>query len=964
MKSSIVRLLFVFAIVALPLAGYAQEASLIGTVTDASGGVLPGVTITATHEASGNKFLAVTDERGTYRIPARVGTYSLTVELSGFTTLTQTGLNLLVGQVATVNFQMKPASVQESVTVTGEAPLVDVTQSNLASNVDPRQLSELPVNGRNFVDLTMLAPGSRANAITEAPVSRNSNNAGFQLNVDGQQVTQMVAFDFGQPRFSRDAIEEFQLISNQFDATQGRSVGMQVNAVTKSGSNLNAGTASGYFRNDSFNAKDFIQQRVLPYSDKQFVATFGGPIRKDKIHFFADYEIEREAQDFTYSSPFPAFNVDQTGTRKERKGIARLDFQFSPATRLSFRVNDYDNNFPYEPRVSGGATRHPAGSETVERYANELFGTLTHVRNRSVNELKLGYVNMWWFRNGVAGSGATIDTPKGPGFGPKTITLTGYTIGSTNLPALNHPKSYSFRDDYSRSFNRHGQHDLKVGGEYIYDPFTITIAFTAFGSLDAQGGAVPANIQSLFPVWNDVRTWNLAPLSPISRQYSVGVAPGQNFTKLTKRNDFGGWVQDDWKIASRLTLNLGVRYDVQANALAENVKFLPFMPGDGKHDMNNIAPRLGFALSANDRTVIRGGFGQFYGEVPANLWAYANNRSAQATAAVLYDGRADFATNPFNGPAPTYEQVIANSCNTNGNRAGCYRQDLSGLASPNMVMPYSYQTSIGMQRQLNDTTSVQADYVYTASRREYSGVNLNLTYNPATGANYPFTDLTRRPYPEFGTISMSVSDGYANTHALQTAFTKRLGNRWQASGTYTFSGLWDAGQPAYSGTAKVPFTVAKDLTNEYSLATTDQRHRAVFNGIWQAGYGFQLSGLYFLRLRRALQHQLRRRSAQRRHRWHRPAAPGRDDRSAQQLRRAADPPRGHAPDAPLQLRGPQKRRCAPRNIQPVQPRQLRRVHDVGEQRAVRKACGQPQYCLSAAHDAAGVQSCVLGGGTV
>src|SRR5438876_2463427 len=147
----------------LPWAARAQEAAVIGTVTDSTGGVLPGVTVTAQHEASGNTFLAVTNERGEYRIPVRTGVYKITAELAGFTPTTRSGMEILVGQQAVLNFQMAPSTVQETVTVTGQAPLVDTSQSKLGGNIDTRQLQELPVNGRNWVNLALLAPGARSN---------------------------------------------------------------------------------------------------------------------------------------------------------------------------------------------------------------------------------------------------------------------------------------------------------------------------------------------------------------------------------------------------------------------------------------------------------------------------------------------------------------------------------------------------------------------------------------------------------------------------------------------------------------------------------------------------------------------------------------------------------------------------------------------------------------------------------
>jgi hypothetical protein len=207
--------------------------------------VLPGVTITATHTTTGNTFVAVTDEK-VATASVRVGMFKVDAELPGFGTVTRQ-VDLLIGQTAVLNLQMAPSTVQESVTVTGEAPLVDTTNSTLASNVDPRQMQELPVNGRNWMDLTLLAPGSRANSVAETPIGSTSSNITFQLNLDGQQVTNQVALSFGQPRYSRDAIGEFEFVSNRFDASQGRSSGIQVNAITKSGTNTPGGTFSGYF---------------------------------------------------------------------------------------------------------------------------------------------------------------------------------------------------------------------------------------------------------------------------------------------------------------------------------------------------------------------------------------------------------------------------------------------------------------------------------------------------------------------------------------------------------------------------------------------------------------------------------------------------------------------------------------------------------------------------------------------
>jgi len=218
MRSKLVSWLIVLqATLALPAIGYAQEASFTGTVTDSTGGVLPGVTVTATNVESGNTFVAVSDERGIFRLPVRIGNFRITAELAGFTTVNQS-LQMLVGQTTVVNFQMAPSTVQETVTVTGEAPLVDTTTSTVGSNIDPRQMSELPLNGRNWMDLSLLAPGARRN---EGGGMVQFRQGYSQTNVDGQQMTVNYhsQTDSEQPGFSRDAIAEFEVVANRFDAT-------------------------------------------------------------------------------------------------------------------------------------------------------------------------------------------------------------------------------------------------------------------------------------------------------------------------------------------------------------------------------------------------------------------------------------------------------------------------------------------------------------------------------------------------------------------------------------------------------------------------------------------------------------------------------------------------------------------------------------------------------------------------
>src|SRR5205085_3960970 len=223
------------------------------------------------------------------------------VELEGFARTEVKGIDLLVGQNATIPFRLGVAALNESVSVTGAAPLVDVRQAHVAGNVDARQMQEIPIAGRNWQQLATLVKGITMNTVANQPgVSRD---AAFQLNLDGQNITNGASNSgFGEPIISRDAIAEYQIITNLFDVTMGRSTGIQVQAVTKSGSNTPSGSLYGYFRDDKLNAADAFTGKVLPFSNQQAGGTLGGPIVKDKMQYFVASEGEN-APNTTILSP-------------------------------------------------------------------------------------------------------------------------------------------------------------------------------------------------------------------------------------------------------------------------------------------------------------------------------------------------------------------------------------------------------------------------------------------------------------------------------------------------------------------------------------------------------------------------------------------------------------------------------------------------------------------------------------
>jgi hypothetical protein len=869
--------LMVGAILAMPLMANAQEATITGTVTDSTGAVLPGVTIVAVNEATGNRFEAVTDERGLYRLPARVGAYRLTSELQGFTTVTRTGVQLLVGQTANVNLQMSPSTVQETVTVTADAPLLNVTTSSLGGNVDPQQVQELPVAGRNWMGLALLAPGSRTsstNASAPLPDRNNGEAREFQLNLDGQQISSELGTG-GQPRFSQDSIAEFQFISNRFDATQGRSTGVQVNAISKSGTNRLSGLFRSNFRDDKFNAENPVLNRVVPIKNQQYSTTLGGPLVQDKLHYFGNFEYEREPRSAIWNTPYPAFNIELKGKISRKIAGIRLDYQVSQSSRLMAKISGQNS---YEPFGNGASNAHPASTIDVDERNREYLGSFTQVLgNRTLNEIRGGFSQFRFANDTLVNWSRHWQAPNGITNGYPRITFTGFSFNANaNAPRFRGQEVWQVRDDFSHAYDFRGRHDLRAGFEFV-DHFEDSLNCNQCGgTIDARGtfnGATipsPAQLQAWFPDPFNADTWNFAAISPWVRTYTIGIG---EFPNQYHQPKYGAWLQDDWRMTDTFTLNLGLRYDLSKNSWGNDVGLdykpgqPPFYPAGRPDDANNIQPRVGFAWSMNDRTVVRGGTGTYFADALTvdAFWPYYNTQLLRIQFG--NDGRADFAANPLNGaPLPSYTAAQALLCNNPAqaanfarwqasNYAGaapCLLNALQEMPAPEEYMRQarSWNTSIGFQRQIGATMAFEADYIHTKGTGEKDTLdNVNLAYNPATGANIPYaaTGPNRAflPWPDMGIVSMIPHAAESELRSVQTAFTKRMSNRWQASATYTLSWFYNRGNQPFSGLTQVPFEVQPDLGNEWGLSADDQRHRMVLNGIWAVGRGFQVSAIHF-----------------------------------------------------------------------------------------------------------------------
>ena len=354
-------------------------------------------------------------------MPVRVGVYRITAELQGFTTVVRPGIQLLVGQTLIVNLQMAPSTIEETDhrhrgSAAAEGRYFEPRRQHRSA----AGVRRCPCRGATGARCCC----SRRAAVRRAttPTGSNSRNADrireFQTNIDGQQFQNTMGGG-GQPTFSQEMIAEFQFISNRFDATQGRSSGLQVNLVTKSGTNRFAGSFRSNFRDDRFNAADPVLERVTPFKNQQYAGTFGGPILRDRLHFFVFDEYEREPKEETWKTPYPRFNVSLEGTSTKKIGGTRLDYQLSPQTRLMFRLNMTKTADAVRPRRTPSTRRRPSrGWETRTRLAVQLTNVLS---NRTLNELMVGHAgflfgeeNLTTVVQSLAGGRAARSVPSPP----------------------------------------------------------------------------------------------------------------------------------------------------------------------------------------------------------------------------------------------------------------------------------------------------------------------------------------------------------------------------------------------------------------------------------------------------------------------------------------------------------------------------------------------------------------------
>ncbi len=799
---------------------YAQQTSINGTVTDQSGGGIPNATVRAVPAEGGSGNTTVTNSQGGYQLPSLPASkYVVRIEAPGFAPAERT-FDLLVGQVAVIDVQLRPASVSSSVDVVADVQAVDTASSAVAGNMDPKQMHDIPLNGRNWMNLALMVPGITRNDVSNNSPVGGADGGKFQINIDGQQVTQNNASStFGQPRYSQDALAQFQIITNRFDATLGRAARAQVNAQTKSGSNDFHGSLYGYFRSDSLNAADPIAHTVLPYSDQQFGGTIGGPIKHDKLWFFGSVEGER--QPLTVILTPTGFN-NLTFSLPSKNTVwtymARLDYQQNESSRFSFRATAYTFSNPFTG-VSG--TGHPStANSTAQKAVSGLLTWTKIISAQMSNEAKVGF-NFFTYNN------QPVVNSQEYRFGTGTVG------GPYNYPSPKFEAVSSGRDDV---FWLKGKHSIKTGGEYLNEAHHGTFPQYIRGSVTAflpNTQPTPAQMNALFPVWNDPGTWNLGAISPLVSTFTLGFG---NFNYGLRRNIIGTWLQDDWKFTPRLTLNLGVRYDNDIGMLNPGFTLKSGLAVPNHGDNNNIAPRVGFTwdVRGDRKTVIRGGAGLYYADIEANQYYDQLLFNGVTTIQASVDGSKGGVNllNPF--PGASYAAFQAGTVPI--------PQQALQLVDPNAQTPYTFQASGGFERQLSPNWTISADYVYYRVYHEWVRLDQNLIYDPTTGFNVN-PSKGGRPNPNFTTILRFATPAASGSiyQGLQMSVRRRFAKGLTLSGGYTLARIKDSSSNA--------FYVANNsfnISDEWSNGIDDQRNTLNINGSYSMKWGFQFSGSYHL----------------------------------------------------------------------------------------------------------------------
>ncbi|NOZ95430.1 MAG: TonB-dependent receptor [Acidobacteria bacterium] len=781
---------------AAPVEAQVNTCRLEITTLDENRVGLPGATIRVVSVDSGLKRVAVTDAAGVATIPALPpGTYDVHVELEGFAPVDQKGLELRVGQTARLVISLRP-TMSETITVTARAPLVDVYKSDTSTNIVPEQIEQLPTPDRDFQKLAFIAPSVQRERggyrfISGGPVIGSVGNASQStIMVDGVDFTDQ-ALGLARTRFSQDAIREFRVITNRFDAEIGGSAGGALSIVTRSGTNELHGSAFGFFRSDSLRSTGALESGNQDFSRYQVGFTLGGPIVRDRTHYFlsSEYIDESNITLFRPGGAFADLARDYDHPFTELLGLATLDHQ-ATASQLLRATFVYEKHREDNFRV-GGVCDISCGQSLNRDNWNLIFSHTWVISDDRLNELRVQAGNRKYVEplnsNAVSewfSSGTTLRIG---------ANIVGRILGDGDY--------YGINDTYNWHLaGAGGAHDLKIGGGIQW--------------IDEESD-IPLYPTGLFVYLTDDRSL------PLVYAYGTGSADVNKDTRL-----YHAFVQDEWRVRPNLTLTFGLRYDYDSKG--NNPDFThPLEPEKRHADTNNIQPRFGFTWDPadNGRTVVRGGVGLFTGRyllVPA----FAELQQNGVTGRILRSNLNGLVL----GLPPAYWLDPDDPQNT-----GIPLPPDSTLLAPSLKAPEATQASLGVTRQLGDTgLYLDLEAIYAKGREEiivrdtnFGGNSNPVRLNPAWNQINTYTNEGRSKYTAFiASLNGFIPGGHMITASVTVASKKNISD--------DFSPDFPFGYPSDPA----------DIDAEYGRSRNDERFRFVLSGIFHLPWGLTLAPVY------------------------------------------------------------------------------------------------------------------------
>ena len=888
-----------------PQRAAAQSAStgvITGIVQNEKGEVVPDATVRVVNTGTNATRETKASSEGVYEFAQLVpGNYRLEVEAAGFAKYIQENVTVNVLQRTTVNPALRVGGVSEVVNVTSEnAPLVETTKTDVSGVIDQRRLENLPVNGRSFASLAILIPGATLQPSFDPTKSRvgtfsvgGSTGRNLNITIDGGDNKDNAVGGILQ-NFSMEGIQEFALSTQRFSAANGRSGGALLSVVSKSGTNQLHGSLFGFFRDDALNANapallaeanpdlfpdpdDIVKP---PFSRQQFGGSIGGPIKKDRAFFFGTVERTRERgnsivpgvdqakiaflEPFGYEAvqflPQPFDDWQYTV-----KGDFNLSSKHTLVTRFAGQNNEALND---QAGFLIVRTDLSGGNESLNTLYSFLASLTSTVNQNTVNQFTYQYAT---FDNRI---NATTD-----------LDLLAFPDGlllgrNGNVPQQTIQKKHQFKDDLT--WNR-GNHGLKFGGDFTYVPTLGGLfAFNSAPEYDfnfnadeiAQNpGQFPQGFRTTqvlpgpitcgaFFGTSTCTAAQLAGIGVVAQVVLSGGDPSFNLREGAKQ--FALYAQDDWRATQRLTLNFGVRYDVDfgfvdADHAAENRAFRalqiigsPFARKTVEDDKNNISPRVGFAwdIRGDARSVLRGGYGIYYDQSFLNVPLFAVQQANPEIYATFFNDGANLS---IDSPPPSIPRPLTNPLSGTRGR----------MLDPDFESPYTQQFNLGYAQELGRNMAIEFDYVHVLGLHEFSALDINPRIGPLINAQRSdpnpgriltaaFAAHAAELTAAFGTatpfarITVAQSDSRSRYDAFTASFRKRYANKYQLNAHYTL-----AKSQAWFGLTQDFGLQPQNLFDKFNPinfgpTSEDERHRFVISGIFDLPWGFQLAPIYQL----------------------------------------------------------------------------------------------------------------------